>query len=133
MDNNYDNQDYRNENIAKYLIKKGADISTKSYDGSISLHCACGAKKENVNLVKYLIADIGLNIRVKDNYGKTSLHYVYINIQDKYGKAPLHYACYKENRNIIKYLIEKGANKNLIDDNRFTPLFYIQKKIKECI
>ncbi|ORX43908.1 hypothetical protein BCR36DRAFT_243766, partial [Piromyces finnis] len=77
-------------------------------------------KNENVNLVKYLIEDIGLNISVKDNYGKTSLHYVLWK-----SIITLHYACYKENRNIIKYLIGKGANKNLIDDNRFTPLFYI--------
>jgi len=39
-----------------------------------------------------------------------------INGRDTQGGTPLHWACSHGNMNIIKLLIKKGANINLIDD-----------------
>jgi ankyrin repeat protein len=46
-----------------------------------------------------------------------------INEQDKKGKTPLHFACIYNNFEITQFLINKGANIHLKDENGNTPLF----------
>ncbi|ORX42663.1 ankyrin [Piromyces finnis] len=175
-----------NENIVKYLIKKGADTNIKSSNGGISLHYACKSKNDNVNLVKYLIEAIGLDINIKDrhekipfhyacykgnenivkylikngvdpriknDYGRMSLHFVCgaekeninlvkyliedigldINIQNKDGCTPLHYACEQGNENIVKYLIEKGADTSIKNNNGRISLHCTCKAKRESV
>jgi len=43
-------------------------------------------------------------------------------IDDVLGRAPLHYACAKNQPDIVAYLIEQGADVNLLDDYGDAPL-----------
>jgi ankyrin repeat protein len=45
-----------------------------------------------------------------------------INVQDKYGFTPLHMAVTQRNLPLVKTLIEHGADKSVITQNRETPL-----------
>jgi ankyrin repeat protein len=42
----------------------------------------------------------------------------------KHGRMPLHFAAFCSKADIIKLLIEKGADINARDNNNFTPLYY---------
>ncbi|ORX40351.1 ankyrin [Piromyces finnis] len=56
-----------------------------------------------------------------------------INNKDKDGYTFLHYACKKGCENIVKYLIDRGANVNATDMNNWTPLHYACEKGYENI
>ncbi|ORX49588.1 ankyrin, partial [Piromyces finnis] len=104
-----------NENIVKYLIKKGANPRAKNSYGRISLHFACGAEKENINLVKYLIEVIGLDINAQNK-----------NRDDK-GNTLLHIACQRGDKDMVKYLIDNGANIFIQNNNNDTPMTLAKK------
>jgi uncharacterized protein len=63
-------------------------------------------------IVKFLIEKKNMNINEKNNYGFTALH-----LSCKYGKVE-----------ISNYLIEKGGDLNLKNENDRTPLFYFKNK-----
>ena len=65
----------------------------------------------------------------------------YLNIQDYHGTTALHIACFFNRKNIIKLLLEKGADPYIIDNNGLSidvskyliyinPKLEIEKKIK---
>jgi cytohesin len=47
-----------------------------------------------------------------------------VNTKCKHGRMPLHFAAFCSKADIIKLLIEKGADANARDNNNFTPLYY---------
>ena len=47
-----------------------------------------------------------------------------VNIRDEQGKTPLHYACAKDHLPIVVFLISKGAQINAKDGRGWTPLHY---------
>ena len=129
----------RNENILKYLVEFGADI-TKEYDDDI-LFNVCLSK--NVHIVEYLVkhgADI--NKATKEN-GKTPFldvystefkqentnivkclveHGAYINKENKNGDTPLSIAYRQNHKNVVNYLLEHGADIEKINYMRNMPL-----------
>lgn len=48
-----------------------------------------------------------------------------VNAQDCYGMTPLHYAMRVQNVEAAKLLLEAGANPNIPDEKKLTPLAYI--------
>lgn len=65
----------------------------------------------------------------------------YLNIQDNHGTTALHIACFFNRKNIIKLLLERGADPYIIDNNGLSidvskyliyinPKLEIEKKIK---
>ena len=64
--------------IAKYLIDKH-NVSTiiKDYDGHYLLHLA--AINQKLDLVKFYIEGIKSDVNAIDVFGRTALHYFYIN------------------------------------------------------
>jgi|GEM_PF-6764724 len=97
--------------------------------------------KNQVEIVKLLIAK-GANVKSKDEYAKTALHYVNskdiallllahgadVNACDGEGLTPLHQAV-KENRvKIAELLILKGADVNARDKALWSPLHYVRSK-----
>ncbi|WP_406832882.1 MULTISPECIES: RHS repeat-associated core domain-containing protein [unclassified Wolbachia] len=73
----------------------------RSVQSSTPLHLAASSGK--LDVVKYLV-DKGADVKVKDNYGETSLH-------SSSGKL-----------DVVKYLVDKGADVNAKDNNGKTPL-----------
>ena len=45
-----------------------------------------------------------------------------VNVSDNYGQTPLHFAAYHNETEIIKILLENGANPNLKNKNGKTPI-----------
>lgn len=78
------------QNIATYLLKKGADINTQDENGMTLLHHAIGA--QNQNAVEYLLKH-GVNVNLANNDGQTLLQLAIVNSQSK----------------IALTLVEKGA------------------------
>ena len=138
--------------IVKLLIEKDADINIKDIWGYTALMYAC--INNNLEIVKLLIKK-GANVNAQDNGSWTALMHacqkanfkpgellnddeidIGIKTQDNNRLTALMYAIYdyKTDLNIIKYLIEKNADINIIDDYGNTALAYaIDKKNKEII
>ena len=84
--------DYGKQNAFEMLIQNGADPSLKTKNGSSLLHFA--AQSGNTGIINEL-SSLGLNIDLKDVYGKT----------------PLTRAIKRNNTDAVKFLTSKGAFK----------------------
>ncbi|KAI4477272.1 hypothetical protein M0804_012862 [Polistes exclamans] len=101
----------------------------------------CGARGNNVNVVKYLAEAVeSLNGDATDYTGATALHHAAVaghpgvisaicnipktelNATDQKGQAPIHCACTEEHLEAVKVLIELGAKINAQDNEGNTPL-----------
>ena len=121
-----------NIEIVEYLLENGANIKTV-YSKKPRGRLGFGYKPENISIMPLLI-EKGVNIDILDKYGvplliaMASNRYIYgledikglverganVNIKDaNYGDTPLIRAATSGEREIVKYLIEKGAK---IDD-----------------
>ncbi|MGL5028760.1 MAG: ankyrin repeat domain-containing protein [Wolbachia pipientis] len=90
-----------NLEAVKHLIEKGADIN------AIGQHSMCiAAKKGNLYLTAYILIE-GADL----------------NAQDECSWTPLYYAVYSGNIDVVRFLIDQGADYN-ITDNEGTPVYY---------
>ena len=89
--------------IVKYLIKKGANINTKTLQGTTPLHRAVFFKRNEI--AKHLI-DQGAKINDQDSYKQTALH-IAVEVEDLA---------------MIKYLLDQGADLDIKDVQNETPL-----------
>lgn len=81
--------------IIKYSVEHGADINFQDNNGNTILHNLCNYSNKNIfKIIKYVI-ELGINVNVQDKFGNTALHYA---------------TKVRNNLNIIKYLIEHGAD-----------------------
>ena len=118
------NFNYADNDIAKILIKKGADPSHKgviytdslkqSYVGS---PLAVAAKNGNLTMVQFLIDSCGVDVDEREFHkggkGWTALFYALQDIN-----------LYK----VFDYLLIKHCNVNLTDENAYTPLVFATLK-----
>ncbi|ORY03170.1 putative ankyrin repeat protein, partial [Neocallimastix californiae] len=85
------------EKLVKYLVDIGAEINVKNKYCETPLICSCynnnTYKSINFETVKFLV----------ENGAE-------LNDIDEVGNSALLYACTRNETNIIKYLVEKGAN-----------------------
>ena len=51
--------------IVKYLLELGLDVEEKQKEGTTAFWCACASS--NLDLVKYFVENIKINVSVKDN------------------------------------------------------------------
>jgi len=86
-----------NENLVKYLVENGVDITIETKSGETALFYAC--QRKNKKIVKYLI-DQGANINKENDSGET----------------PLYFAFMDGTENITRYLVEQGADINKVID-----------------
>ncbi|MBI2786382.1 MAG: ankyrin repeat domain-containing protein [Legionella longbeachae] len=102
------------------FIKKGFDVNTTDGGGETLLHLAVQAGC--FEAVQYLIAN-GANINAQDHNGMTALHYA---------AASKLYLYYPYTRpEFIEYLMEHGANKNILNNHKQTPYDFAQFILKE--
>ncbi|XP_026378893.1 ankyrin-3-like [Papaver somniferum] len=102
------------ELVAKYDDGRGLAntvISIKDDNGVGVIHFA--ATEGKLNVLKYLIEELGLDVDIKD---------------DAKGESPLFHAVVDGNINTVDYLLGKGANPNTSNTNGSTPLHYAAQK-----
>lgn len=147
---------YGDLDTVKYLIKKGADVDAINGIGETPVHTA--AAWANLPVLKYLVEETKANLNAKTIRGDSPAHnaictvptfrgllklnvikylindrHVDINTQGFMGNSLLHTAVYYGRLDIVKYLVEKGANINAVNDDGDTPLDTATKiQGKEC-
>jgi ankyrin repeat protein/tRNA A-37 threonylcarbamoyl transferase component Bud32 len=99
-----------NLEIVKMLTGAGADPNCEFSDGSMPLHIALAA--DNLDMIKYLIAS-GADVNAPD--------------RSHFGERPLH-CVDKSNKDLIDFLIKKGASIEKCDDLGRTPLYGLSEK-----
>jgi len=121
------------------LLTNGADIHAVNKNGKTPLHAAAefGAPKE---LAAVLLSHAA-NVNAKDKFGKTPLHYVcdsetaelliesgaHIHaVSSVLQRTPLHTAAMNRNPNIVKILLNAGAEKNAKDKYGNTPFDLVE-------
>ncbi|XP_023313583.1 ankyrin-3-like [Trichogramma pretiosum] len=109
---------YKSE-VAKLLLRSGADPNWANKDGSTPLHVICKKDKFNDHILVKMLFE------VSDAIHKT----VRVDAQDNLGNSPLHLALtdgYK--KMIVELLLRSGANPNLTNAEGLTPLHIICKR-----
>lgn len=127
--------DSGNKSIVEYLMEHGADVNHRAYDGKTALICACNRCK--ILLVKYLVehgADVNCEtrdgdtplIRACDKCNFELVKYLVeqgaqINAQNIVFETPLmralRHGVTDENTKIVTYLVDNGADLDLINNN----------------
>jgi ankyrin repeat protein len=89
--------------IAKELLRNGAEVNARDYQGRTALHQAVIGQSKNVVLE---LLKNGADITARDNEGRTALHL----------------AAATRRLEILKLLLEEGADVNVHDNEGKTPL-----------
>ncbi|XP_046371140.2 ankyrin repeat domain-containing protein 50-like [Haliotis rufescens] len=90
---------YGQSDVLKFLVSEGANVSLVDDDGDNILHWACIGGQ--VGVVKYLLSQYSVDI----------------NSRAKMGKTPLMKAAYYGHRDVLEFLVSKGANVSMVDDD----------------
>ena len=107
--------------LVQMLLKKGADPTKSNWYGS-ALHCAAEAGRSQV--VK-ILADTGMDVDLRDNFGRTSLHCAAaeghlstiealldkgadLNARDEEGQMMIHYAARRGYEGLLWRLLKEG-------------------------
>ena len=97
-------------------------FSVKTRNGGTILHVACA--QGHIATVKMLLK-AGAAPNVKDDFVFTPHMRAVVNsldARDVHGRTPLHLACDKGDINLVKKLLDDGADPNVRDEFGFTPL-----------
>jgi len=139
----------RRENSIEKLINNGIDINKRNIYGKTPLMRA--SELYDFSILKVLIKN-GADVNLQDNNGDTTLFYVVnnyydsehlsdfykyknrfeyllrkqanIDIQNNDGTTLLMLAVSRGDVELVHYLIQKGANTNLVDDRNYTAEMY---------
>ncbi|KAL7287869.1 hypothetical protein TKK_0017933 [Trichogramma kaykai] len=88
--------------LVELLLKHGANPNLANAQGLTPLHIICYKYSDNIDLVNMLF------VLRYDKYQPVQL-----DAQDKLGNTPLHVAAHKCCRNLIEFLLRKGADPNV--------------------
>ncbi|GBN05336.1 Serine/threonine-protein phosphatase 6 regulatory ankyrin repeat subunit B [Araneus ventricosus] len=129
--------------VVKILLKKKAKINARAVDGSTPLHLAVYSGQANV--VK-MLNENGANVNIADYKNRTAIQLAAfhgkleivkmlselktVSIHDKAndGFSLLHIAAQSGHLNIMKHLIEKGANINSENDAGTKPIHFAARE-----
>jgi ankyrin repeat protein len=93
-----------NLEIVKYLVENGANVIDKD-EKETNLMWACSIKTNSFEIVKYLMEKISEELDHEELVK-------YVNSENSLRDTSLMWACSNGNLEVIKYLVEKGANVN---------------------
>uniref|UniRef100_A0ABD2W7Q3 Uncharacterized protein n=1 Tax=Trichogramma kaykai TaxID=54128 RepID=A0ABD2W7Q3_9HYME len=98
------------EKIAKLLLRRGADPNLARVDGWTPLHVICW-HSDDVNVAK-MFFDI-----CDDEH-----QLVQVDARDQWGNTPLHFAVNRNQKELVEFLLRRGANPSLANEEGSTPL-----------
>ncbi|CAB0031841.1 unnamed protein product [Trichogramma brassicae] len=103
------------EQIAEWLLRKGADLNLANAEGSTPLHLISAGKMDYVDLLKafFEISDEQTRPPVK------------VDARDNEGKTPLHYAISHRHKKVFELLLRRNADANVFDNYGSTALHTI--------
>ncbi|XP_047024086.1 26S proteasome non-ATPase regulatory subunit 10-like [Helicoverpa zea] len=123
--------------VVKLLLSKGANVNQKTNRGQSSLHYACS--KGHFEVSKLLI-EYDANVNDADVLNATPLHraaaqgrsnivelllaspHIKVDVCDSTGSTPLHIACEEDREAVACMLVKAGANMELANKDKKTPL-----------
>jgi ankyrin repeat protein len=117
--------------IKLILETKQVDINRRDKNGQTALHYA--VRRNRVKNVRYLLEN-GADRTIRDENGDTPIHLAAAAVsQDSAnyaGMTALHMALKKSYFKAALFLLSKGANLNIADENGVTPLQLLKKVLK---
>ncbi|CAB0031871.1 unnamed protein product [Trichogramma brassicae] len=100
-----------NINLMKFLLTRGAAPNSVTDEGESCLHIICRSDDDDDNMAK-------LFFEICDKKHQM----VQVDARDNDGRTPLHVSIRNGNINLMKFLLTRGANPNLANENGFTTL-----------
>jgi ankyrin repeat protein len=93
-------------NIARFLVEHGGDLNKQNDRGQSALHRA--VNRGNMDLVEYLVT-----ASQKKNGTNKAAQRRFLDLQDCHGDSALFYASMDNNEEIGRYLLRRGADREL--------------------
>jgi len=128
----------KNMEMVKILVEGGANLDVKTRDELYPLDYAA-IYDDSLDIAAYLL-EKGANVNLpfmkaieRKNLGYVEQWIAFeadVNFKDQYGQTPLEIAIDSNDINIIKLLIEKGADINFVRPPGFTYLMTVIRKIR---
>uniref|UniRef100_A0ABD2VUF0 SOCS box domain-containing protein n=1 Tax=Trichogramma kaykai TaxID=54128 RepID=A0ABD2VUF0_9HYME len=109
------------EKVARLLLRRGANPSLAYREGLTALHTVCKGIEGNCALADMMMELAG-------GSGEKRKHAVRVNAQDDLGRTPLHLALDYGDRRMSEWLLRKGANANLANNDGSTPLHLVSER-----
>ncbi|KAJ1527305.1 hypothetical protein ONE63_008825 [Megalurothrips usitatus] len=85
------------QRVRSAVLKEGVDVNAVDAEGMGLIHWA--ADRDNVDMLKMLVAELKADV----------------NLQDQEGQTALHYAASCGHVSVVKYLVEQGADQTIAD------------------
>ncbi|CAB0038824.1 unnamed protein product, partial [Trichogramma brassicae] len=93
----------RRTDVAKWLLRKGADPNLADKEGLTALHIICEKKYNDLAKMLFEISDKKHRL-------------VHVDAQDKKGNTPLHLALYHDDKEVARLLLRRGADITLANE-----------------
>uniref|UniRef100_A0ABD2XAD5 Uncharacterized protein n=1 Tax=Trichogramma kaykai TaxID=54128 RepID=A0ABD2XAD5_9HYME len=114
---------YRNyQSVIESMLRHGADPTLANAEGSTPLHLICKGYGGNHQLAETLF-----------EFADERYRPIPVDARDAMGETPLHLALRESNKQLVKWLLRRGANRTLANSKGETPLHIVCQRHAESV